>query len=174
MPALPDWFDVWVRRTRELPDADGQRQLELLLGAVFTMPVVYFWNIGSESEPAPAIGEDEDGRHLALLFTHAGKLQDLLDEREDGVVELDGAVPVISMAPAQIGGYVQDLNTDGADIGSLLVNAGEFAFQVDIRAWEAFALAWEERDPAERQAAQGFWIPKMSTEEEDFWEEHGL
>lgn len=170
MSALPDWFDLWVRRARDLPVGDSQRQVDLLLGAVFVMPVVYFWNIGSEARPAPAIGEDEDGRQLALLFTQAGKLEDVLEERHDGIIDGHEGLPVIGVPPVQVGGYLQDLNADGAGIGSILVNPGEYAFQIEVLAWEAFSVSFEQRDPE----ARGFWIPHMTTEEEDFWEEHGL
>ena len=36
---------------------------------------------------------------------------------------------------------------------------------------KAFHAEWSRR--GERQTA-GFWIPNMTTEEEDFWQENGL
>ncbi|MEM1060379.1 MAG: hypothetical protein AAGK14_14140 [Verrucomicrobiota bacterium] len=168
MAALPDWFDLWVRRARELP-GDGVRQLELLLGAVFTLPEVFLWNVGTVEAPVPAIGEDESGIRLLLLFTHEHKLIELVEEHSSGA-----GVPAIAMPPVQVGGFLQDLSAESGEIAGVLVNPGDFAFQVERRAWEDFSQAWTRRDPAERQAAQGFWIPKMTGEEEDFWQEHGL
>jgi hypothetical protein len=52
----------------------------------------------------------------------------------------------------------------------VLVNPPEDAALIPFSQIEAFHREWKAR--GERQAA-GFWIPNMTSEEEDFWQEHG-
>jgi len=53
----------------------------------------------------------------------------------------------------------------------VLVNPGEDSALIPVERLEIFQAEWRQRGG--RQAA-GFWIPNMTTEEEDFWQEQGL
>jgi hypothetical protein len=52
----------------------------------------------------------------------------------------------------------------------LLVNPGEDAVMIPFEHVEGFHAEWIARGGRE---ASGFWIPNMTTEEEDFWQENG-
>ena len=85
-----------------------------------------------------------------------------------GRVEL----PHIAMPASKALEYMTMLEAKGVE--AMLVNPGEYAFAMTLKEVRRFYEAWEARDPDERQASRGFWIPKMTSEEDDFWEEHGL
>ncbi len=53
----------------------------------------------------------------------------------------------------------------------LFVNAPEDAVMIPFAQVENFHSEWVKRGG--RQSS-GFWIPNMTTEEEDFWQEHRL
>jgi hypothetical protein len=164
MARLPDRFDLWVRKAREC--GDPSRQADYLLGALTGLKAWHFLNVGTKENPQPAETEIESARYL-LVFSNPDRIEELL--RDGGQFQASAPLPVIAMATAEAMPWcVKQRATGGA---GLLVNPGEEAFLLPMDHLEAFHSEWENR--AGRQAA-AFWIPNMTTEEEDFWQEHGL
>jgi hypothetical protein len=158
MPRLPDRFDLWVRRARVCPDP--VRQADYVLGALAALPAWHFLNRGEATSPAPAETEWEGGRYL-LVFSSADRIGELLD------LPASAAPPVISIPTAQAFSWC----LEQVECAGLLVNPGEDAFLVAMDQLHAFHRGWREDKEAH---STGFWIPNLTTEEEDFWQEHGL
>ncbi len=55
--------------------------------------------------------------------------------------------------------------------GGLLLNPGEYAALIPMPQLEYFLEEWSRRG---KHLASGFWIPNITTEEEDFWQKYGL
>ena len=53
----------------------------------------------------------------------------------------------------------------------LLINPGEDAVMIPSELVKSFNDEWIQHGG---RAASGYWIPNMTSEEEDFWQEHGL
>jgi hypothetical protein len=157
MARLPDRFDLWVRQARAC--ADPERQADYVLGALASLPYWHLFNVGTREKPQPAEGEVEGGRHL-LVFSDAVRVEELSGSE-------GSAPPPISMPT--IKAFPWCLERPGC--AGLLVNPGEDAVLVPRDHLDHFYRAW-----LARQAAQpsGYWIPNMTSQEEDFWEEHGL
>jgi len=162
MPRLPDRFDLWVRKARE--SADPARQVDYVLGALAALKGWHFLNSGTRKNPQPAEAEIEGGRHL-LVFTDVARIEEILGDR----ASKDDPLPVISMSAAVAMAWCMEQKTRGC-IG-LLVNPGDDAVLIPLSQVEAFHAEWTQRGG--RQAS-GFWIPNLTTEEEDFWLENGL
>jgi hypothetical protein len=161
MPRLPDRFDLWVRKARECPDP--ARQLDYILGAMVALPAWHFLNVGTREKPQPATGEIE-GTRLLLVFSDADRVLEAT-----GDAKLPSQPPVISVPAAAA---LQECLGGGLfQCDALLVNPGTDAAVISREQLAAFENEWRARDGA---AAQGFWIPNLTSEEEDFWEEHGL
>ncbi len=161
MARLPDRFDLWVRKAREC--RDPARQADYVLGALAGLKEWHFLNIGTKEVPRAAttqIGADP----YRLVFSDGGRIGDLTlwASRNGPVEQLRGVITI--PAAAAMAWCVE------CRMG-LLVNPGEDAVLIPFEQVEAFHAEWRQRGG--RQAA-GFWIPNMTTQEEDFWQEHGL
>jgi hypothetical protein len=162
MSRLPDRFDLWVRKAREC--SDPARQVDYVLGALAGLKEWHFLNIGTKETPQAAQTQIESDRCL-LVFTDLGRIEEMVDE-DSGLLKDKEALPVISIpTPIAMAWCVE------CRVG-LLVNAREDADTVLIPfdQVQAFHTEWSQRGG--RQAS-GFWIPNMTTQEEDFWQEHG-
>jgi hypothetical protein len=157
VPRVPDRFDLWVRQARAC--ADPARQADYVLGALAALPYWHLLNTGTRDRPQPADAEIESGRYL-LVFSDAARVEEL-------TAGTASAAPPISMPT--IKAFPWTLDRPGT--AGLLVNPGEDAVLMPRDHVDHFYQEWRAR-----QAAQpiGFWIPNMTDEEEDFWQEHGL
>jgi len=156
MPRLPDRFDLWVRKAKE--SADPARQVDLVLGALVSREELYFLNGGTKERPSVAQAEVPPDR-CAIVFTDAGRVGDFR------AVPANEPPVIVSATAAALAWCVENsagLLINPGDDGALVVNAATVA---------AFFAEWQQRGG--RQAA-GFWIPNMTSEEEDFWQENGL
>jgi hypothetical protein len=159
MARLPDHFDLWVRKARQSPDV--ARQVDYILGAMTALKEWHFLNVGRWS--APRAADTQIGTDLCLLvFTDFGRVEDMMKERGDFVP--DQPLPIISLAAARA------LSWCVARRSGVLVNPGEYAALIPFAQVEAYYNEWVKRGGQQ----PGYWIPNMSTEEEDFWQQHGL
>jgi len=157
MPRVPDRFDLWVRKARTCPDP--VRQADYILGALASLPYWHLLNAGSRERPQPAEGEIE-GRRYLLVFSSAEHIEEV-------TAGLESPPPPISMPTVKA--FPWTLDRPGVD--GLLVNPGEDAALVPRDQVEHFHKEWLASQAA---LPAGFWIPNMTDEEEDFWQEHGL
>jgi hypothetical protein len=157
---ISDRFDLAIRKARTVPDPS--RRLDCLLGLLFGLDNWVLWNTGSPEKPWPAITEDDDGRWL-VVFANMGKAQEYLED--SGVV----SPPLMTVPLAQATEYCGRFRIGG--VTGLLVNPGADAFTVTLEAVEAFEADWK---AAGAQQGRGFWIPNLTSEEEDFWQSQGL
>jgi hypothetical protein len=162
MPRLPDRFDLWVRKARACPDAE--RAADYVLGALAALGHWRFLNLGTVENPRPADADLDGARHL-LVFSDPDRIGELVPPARDSA----GPPPVISIPASAAMTWCLDRRADG--VAGLLVNPGEDAFAVSLDHLAAFHREWLRRGA--RHAA-GYWIPSLTTEEEDFWQEHGL
>jgi hypothetical protein len=162
MSRLPDRFDLWVRKARECPDP--ARQTDYVLGALAALNEWFFFNIGTTENPRISEAEIENHRYK-LVFSDHGRIEELVE----GNLPQGAPLPVISMPTAVAMTWCIERKAEGC--AGLLVNPGDFAAVVPLSQLEAFYAEWTQRGG--RQAS-GFWIPNLTTEEEDFWQEHGL
>jgi hypothetical protein len=126
---------------------------------------VYFLNSGTKELPRIARAEIAPDQ-CALVFTDSGRVEDFLAERPEMRPNPGNELPVVvSPTTAALTWCVE--NGLGVVINP---GVGETAV-ISPQALAAFAEEWKQRGG--RQAA-GFWIPNMTTEEEDFWQENGL
>ena len=159
MARLPDRFDLWVRKARA--SAYPARQVDLVLGALVALTEVYFVNIGTKESPLISRGKLESEEY-ALVFTDAERIAEFLAQNTGAGQELAAiASPTVSaLAWCKENGFGVAINLSVAE--SAMVPAATLA---------AFVEEWKQRGGRE---ADGFWIPNMTTEEEDFWRENGL
>ena len=162
MPRLPDRFDLWVRKARACPDAE--RAADYVLGALAALGHWRFLNLGTVENPRPADANLDGTRHL-LVFSDPDRIGELASPARDSA----GPPPVISIPAAAAMTWCLDRRADG--IAGLLVNPGEDAFAVSLDHLAAFHREWLRRGA---RHASGYWIPSLTSEEEDFWQEHGL
>jgi hypothetical protein len=102
-----------------------------------------------------------------LVFSHPEKADTFTEERgERGGTEPLG---LISMRPRDAADYCGALQETACE--AVLVNPGPFAYTVALGGILKYHEEWKRRGA---QEASGFWIPNMTTEEEDFWQEHEL
>jgi len=154
MARLPDRFDLWVRRARA--SQDTARQADYILGALAGLKEWYFVAVGKEDIPVP--GEIE-GAHYVMVFSDHGRIEE--------IPLAPGSYPfrVISTPTAAAMAWCVERRT-----GLMLNPAAQGTVLIPFDQLETFHAEWSQRGG--RQAA-GFWIPNMTTEEEDFWQEHG-
>ncbi len=164
MARLPDRFDLWVRKAREC--RDPSRQADYLLGTLTGLREWHFLNVGMKEKPQPAETKIENGRYL-LVFSDPDRIEELLHKDESHPAS--DPLPVITMATTHAMPWALEQGKTGS--AGLLVNPGEEAFLLPMDQLEAFHSEWKNRGGTQ---AAGFWIPHMTTEEEDFWQEHGL
>jgi hypothetical protein len=158
MARLPDRFDLWVRKARECRDAD--RQTDYILGALAGLKEWHFLNVGARENPLPAQAEIEGARYLPV-FSDPGHVEEI----HEAGMHLGAPLATITIPTTAAMAWCVELRT------GLLVNPGEDSALIPLQRLETFLAEWKQRGG--RQAA-GFWIPNMTTEEEDFWQEHGL
>jgi hypothetical protein len=161
MPRLPDRFDLWIRRARDCPDP--ARQLDLILGGMVALPAWHFLNLGTREKPEPATGE-VDGARLLLVFSDPDRVVEAA-----GDAQFPTTPPVFSLPAATA--LAECLGDGPLRCDALLVNPGEDAALIPREQVAAFEREWRARDAV---SARGFWIPNLTSEEEDFWQEHGL
>ena len=162
MARLPDRFDLWVRKARAC--ADPARQADYVLGALAGLEAWHFLNVGTPANPQPAEGQMEGGLQL-LVFTDTGRIEEIVGgSRQNG-----DPLPVITIPTAAAFPWCLERRASGC--AGLLVNPGEDAVLLPMGQVEAFHAEWRQRGG--RQAS-GFWIPNLTSEEEDFWQENGL
>lgn len=161
MTRLPDRFDLWVRKARACGDA--ARGMDYVLGALAGLREWHFLNVGTSDRPQPAEAEAGGARCL-LVFSDVARIEEII--QQDGGLPPGEPLPVITMPTAAAMTWCLGRSCEG-----LLVNPGEEAFVVSLEQVRIFHGEWSQRGG--RQAA-GFWIPNMTTEEEDFWQEQGL
>ena len=163
MSRLPNRFDLWVRKARE--SADPARQADWILGALVAQKELYFLNIGTKEKPLiakTAIAMKE----CVFVFTDGDRIEDFVAEHPSLRKGRDDGPPVITSPMASA------LKWCVENKAGLVINPGaEETAMVPAAELAKFAEEWRPR--GERQGA-GFWIPKMTTEEEDFWQEYGL
>ena len=163
MARLPDRFDLWVRKARE--QSDPKRQTDYVLGALVAAKEWHFLNIGSKENPQAAKTEIE-GDPCILVFSSLDRLQEL--------IEVSGAIkhvqkgdplPAISIPSEAALPWCAECH-----IG-LLINPSDDAVMIPYEQLKDFHDEWKDRGDWK---GTGFWIPNMTSEEEDFWQEHGL
>jgi len=162
MSRLPDRFDLWIRKARECEDPI--RQVDYVLGSLVALNDWHFLNVGTKANPDPAMVDIDGGRYL-LVFSDVSRIEEVVGEGH----EKDDPLPVISLPSASAITWCMARKEQGC--GGLLVNPGEYAALVPMPQLEYFHAEWTQRGG--RQAS-GFWIPNLTTEEEDFWQQHGL
>jgi len=158
MARLPDRFDLWVRKARECRDT--VRQADYVLGALAGLKEWHFLNVGTKANPLPAEAGFDGARYL-LVFSDTGRIEEI---QEDGARPDDPLATIVIPTGTAMAWCVEHRM-------GLLVNPGEDSALIPLQRLEIFHAEWNRRGG--RQAA-GFWIPNMTTQEEDFWQEHGL
>jgi hypothetical protein len=159
MARLPDRFDLWVRRAKE--STNGARRADYVLGALAGLKEWHFPGIGTVATPQAAtarIGPD----FCRLVLTDIGRVEDL---RESGAPREATPLSVITVPSAAAMAWCVKDQT------GLFVNPGEEAVIIPFEQLEIFYTEWTRKGG--RRAA-GYWIPNMTSQEEDFWQEHGL
>ena len=163
MPRLPDRFDLWMRKARE--SADPARQVDLVLGALVARDELYFLNVGTKEQPLIARAEVPPDE-CAVVFTDAERVNEFLVEQPQLFAAPPDELPVIAAPMAGALAWCVEKK-----VGLLINPSGDGAPFASPSAVAAFVAEWNQRGG--RQAA-GFWIPNMTSEEEDFWQENGL
>jgi len=158
MARLPDHFDLWIRKARE--SFDPARQAEYVLGALSALDYWYFLGNNSKENPQPSEVEIEN-HWYKLVFSDSARMADL--------APTGTPLPVIAIPTPKAMVWCLERKAEGS--AGLLVNPGDFAALIPLSQLEAFHSEWIHRGG--RQAS-GFWIPNMTSAEEDFWQQHGL
>jgi len=163
MSRIPDRFDLWIRKARDC--SDPVRQSDYVLGALSGLKEWHFLNIGATEKPQAAKTE-LDGDSCVLVFSDTGRIEDLIQESgADRHLPKDAPVPAISVATEAAMKWCVECQV------GLLVNPSEDAVMIPFEQVKSFYDAWTQRGG---RAASGYWIPNMTSEEEDFWQENGL
>jgi len=159
MARIPDRFDLWVRKARECPDP--ARRADYILGALAGLKEWHFVNLGTKEKPRAARSQIDTDPYL-LVYSDVDRIEEFF--REQGRAFKNDPLPVITVPTEAAITWCVECRT------GLLVNPPDDAVMIPFSQVEAFHAEWKQRGG--RQAA-GFWIPNMTTEEEDFWQEHG-
>jgi hypothetical protein len=159
MARLPDRFDLFVRKARAC--RDPVRQVDYVLGALAGLREWHFLNVGTTESPQAATTQF-GAEPCRLVFTDVSRIEEMLEE--NGGASGNSPLPVITIPTAAAMKWCVEGRT------GLLVNPGEDAVMIPFEHVEGFHAEWIARGGRE---ASGFWIPNMTTEEEDFWQENG-
>jgi len=159
MARIPDRFDLFVRQARAC--ADPARQVDLVLGALVALPAWYFLGHGAGQDAYVPVVEMEETR-IDMMFTDAGRAEEMKQAAPSEVGEM------MSVVGLEMPGAIEWCLKRKA---ALLVNPGDDAALIPFDQLEAFHSQWMERGAGK---GAGFWIPNMTSAEEDFWQEHGL
>ncbi|MEM9443890.1 MAG: hypothetical protein AAGA18_00925 [Verrucomicrobiota bacterium] len=165
MPSLPDRFDLLVRRAKE-KGVTPERQIDLVLGGMLVLADWHLINKGSQDQPTPHFVEMDDLIHL-LIFTDTDKADTFSLDRGDR--KPGEPLGIISLKPGYAIEYALNLQVHGCE--HLLVNPSDYGFSIPLQTVNRFYEKWKEGGA---ELGQGFWIPNMTNEEEDFWQEHGV
>lgn len=160
MSRLPDRFDLQVRKARAC--TDPVRQADYVLGALAGLAEWHFLNLGTKEKPQAARTQIDADPYI-LVYSNTGRIEDFI--REQGLGNGSGALPVISAPTEAAMAWCVECGV------GLFVNPPEDAVMIPFEQVKAFHAEWVKRGA--RQSA-GFWIPNMTSEEEDFWQEKGL
>jgi hypothetical protein len=159
MARLPDRFDLLVRKARAC--TDPVRQADYVLGALAGLAEWHFFNLGTKEKPQAARTVIDTDPYL-LVYSDVGRIEDIVRDR---LGRLDhGPVPVITVATEAAMAWCVECRT------GLFVNAPEDSVMIPFAQVEAFHAGWVKRGA---RRTVGFWIPNMTSEEEDFWQENG-
>jgi hypothetical protein len=156
MARLPDRFDLQVRKARSC--TDPLRQADYVLGALAGLREWHFLNLGTKEKPQAARTEIDADPYI-LVYSDTGRIEEFVREHEKA------ALPVISVATKAAMAWCVECRV------GLFVNPPENAVMIPFEQVKAFHAEWLKRGA--RQSV-GFWIPNMTSEEEDFWQEHGI
>ncbi len=156
MARLPDRFDLFVRKAKAC--SDPARQADYVLGALAALPAWYFLNIGP-GEKVQLAESTYGGNRFAFIFSDGERANEMAREKTAGLLS------IISIPQPGAMEWCVKLRT------GLLVNAQSESCMVPFDQLEAFLAEWTRRGEGK---SAGFWIPNMTTEEEDFWQEYGL
>jgi hypothetical protein len=162
MSRLPDRFDLWIRKARE--QSESARQVDLILGALAALKEWHFLNIGTKEKPQAAKTEIE-GDACLLVFSDLSRLEELI--HVSGAVKhvAEGQpMPAITIPAEAALPWCAE-----CQIG-LLINPSEDSVMIPYDQLRDFHDEWKDRGAWRT----GFWIPNMTSEDEDFWQEHGL
>jgi hypothetical protein len=121
----------------------------------------HFLNLGTKEKPQAAKAQIDTDPYL-LIYSDLNRIEEFIHEQ--GGARKKEPLPVITVPTAAAMAWCVECR-----IG-LLVNPPEEAMMIPFDQVEAFHAEWKHRGG--RQAA-GFWIPNMTSEEEDFWQENG-
>jgi len=159
MARLPDRFDLWVRKAKECQDVT--RQADYILGALAGLKEWHFLNLGTKEAPQAAKTEIESEKYL-LVYSDVDRIEELIRER--GAAHQNDPLPVITVPAAVAMAWCVECGV------GLFVNPPEDAALIPFIQLETYHAEWSQR---RGRKASGFWIPGMTSEEEDFWQEHG-
>jgi hypothetical protein len=121
--------------------------------------------VGTKEEPQAARAQIDTDPCL-FVFSDLGRIEDFIAEGWAlGHLKKRDPLPVISIPAAAAMAWSVKCRA------RLFVNPGEDSALIPLEQVEAFHAEWSERGG--RQAS-GFWIPNLTTKEEDFWQENGL
>ena len=163
MARLPDRFDLWVRKARQC--SDTARQVDYVLGALAGLKEWYFLNVGTKGSPQTARTQIETDPCI-LVFSDVSRIEEFIREGWGlNHLQKGDPLPIITIPTAAAMAWCVECQA------GLLINPGEDTVLIPFEQLEVFHEGWIRH--GERQIS-GFWIPNMTTEEEDFWQEHGL
>lgn len=167
MTRIPDRFDLLVRKVRD-GEMTPERQFDFLMSAIFTLKEVHLINNGGEVTPIPAFVE-LDGQVLMPVFSSADQADTYSIEREQR--NDNDPLGLISMKPAYLLEYAKEFIPYGCK--DWIINPGPYGFILSLDSLQGYYEEFR-KQAEEKPDGAGFWIPNMSTEEEDFWLENGL
>jgi hypothetical protein len=160
MSRLPDRFDLQVRKARTC--TDPVRQADYVLGALAGLTEWHFLNLGTKEKPQAARTQIDSDPYI-LVYSNVDRIEEFI--REKGNARTNGPLPVISVATEAAIAWCVECRV------GLFVNPPEDAVMIPFEQVKAFHAEWTHRGA---RLSAGFWIPNMTTEEEDFWQEQGL
>jgi hypothetical protein len=165
MSRLPDRFDLLVRKVREEPYSP-ERQLDFLLAAFFTLKEAHLINTGMEASPMPSFVE-LDNLILMPVFSSTDQADTYTSER--GQRGDRDPLGLISLQPLSLLEYSRAFTEFGCS--HWIINPGPYGFILGLDEAEAYQKAFR---ASVDQHSRGFWISNLTSEEEAFWEDHGL
>jgi len=135
--------------------------MDLVLGALVARTEVYFVNIGTKESPRISSGKMAS-EECALVFSDVERIEEFLALNTRAGQEL---AVIASPTASALAWCVENR------VGVVLNPSVGETVMIPAAMLAAFIEEWKQRGG--RQSA-GFWIPNMTSEEEDFWQENGL
>ncbi len=149
-----------VRKARTC--TDPVRQADYVLGALAGLKEWHFLNLGTKEAPRAARTEIDTDPYL-LVYSNPDRIEEFVQDQGGALAQ--GPLPIITVATAAALKWCVECRV------GLFVNAPEDAVMIPLAQVANFYSEWVQ---AAGRPSSGFWIPNMTTEEEDFWQEHGL